>query len=585
MSRPVRVDSQVTREPAADRPPSSSQPPVGPPGDRARRRGESRKVGHRERDVGRGAPRHHGRGRGGARAQHLAGPVARPHHHRDPGPQSQLGRGGGRERPGHGGRIEHGREPVADGGHQCLDRSAGGVGQTGGRDHGGVGDHLSGQSPDDQVAGGEQPAGGGQAVGFVGGQPGHLGRHRRPVEDGAGAGLHRLHPTESGRHRVGLDAGAAIRPHQGRSQGLAVGGDTDDGLAGAGETDGLHGGEGGGGAAAGRRRRRPPAPATSRPGPARPGPAAGWWVVSPARPAVRGPSPSHTTALVVEVPRSRVRINRRAPRRPPGGPSSPARGSLEHLTADGHPGRPPGHGVGHLVEHGLATGLAPGTAQEEHRHPHRSHHPGHGGGAVAAGGGLGHRHLQQRRPHVVGDDRGGHDRVGVAGHGPVAPGQGLDQRLHPGRPGLVDHLAQQLQGRGREGIGAVDAGHVLDPGPAVGRGPVDARDQAVVELEHRSGQAGAVDGQVGALPRSNGPRRGQVGQRLAGGQDAVAGRQGGGQGGHIGPVALDGHDPPGPVVGGQDERRALAPVGGRRRHSTPAAARTTLARAEKSSRP
>ena len=152
--------------------------------------------------------------------------------------------------------------------------------------------------------------------------------------------------------------------------------------------------------------------------------------------------------------------------------------------------------------------------------------------------------------------------VGVAGDPPVAPHQRLDQCLEPGGPGLLEHLAQQLEGRRRDGIGHVDAGHVLDPGPAVGRGPGHAGHQAVVELEDRAGQAGPVEGEIGALrasamcPPSARSASGcavaripsQCGQRLGQRADVVR-------------VALDGDHAAGPMVGRQDQRRRGQPVG------------------------
>ena len=50
--------------------------------------------------------------------------------------------------------------------------------------------------------------------------------------------------------------------------------------------------------------------------------------------------------------------------------------------------------------------------------------------------------------------------------------------------------------------------------------------QPVVQFEGRAGQAGAVDGEIGALPGPETTEPGQVVQRLGGGQDAVAVRQG-----------------------------------------------------------
>ena len=145
---------------------------------------------------------------------------------------------------------------------------------------------------------------------------------------------------------------------------------------------------------------------------------------------------------------------------------------------------------------------------------------------------------------------------------PSLPHQRLDQRLEPGRSRLLEHLAQQLERGRRERVVQVDARHVLDARPAVGRGPADAGHQAVVELEDGAGQAGAVDGEVGAVQRGEVARRGQVVQRLRRGQDAVAGRQRLGQRPEeLGPVLGRQHGA-GAVVGRQDQRR-----GGQRRRA------------------
>ena len=76
---------------------------------------------------------------------------------------------------------------------------------------------------------------------------------------------------------------------------------------------------------------------------------------------------------------------------------------------------------------------------------------------------------------------------------------------------------------------------------------------------------------------------GQVGQRLRRGQDPVAGRERAHQGLDVLAVILDRHHATGAVVGGQNDGRDGQAV--RRGHPAPAEARTTLATAEKSSRP
>ena len=79
---------------------------------------------------------------------------------------------------------------------------------------------------------------------------------------------------------------------------------------------------------------------------------------------------------------------------------------------------------------------------------------------------------------------------------------------------------------------------------------------------------------------------GQVGQRLARGQDAVAVGQGRVERRQVVGVALDGHHPAGPVVGRQHQgRRGRVRPAGAAGHASPARPKTTLATAEKSSRP
>ncbi len=77
--------------------------------------------------------------------------------------------------------------------------------------------------------------------------------------------------------------------------------------------------------------------------------------------------------------------------------------------------------------------------------------------------------------------------------------------------------------------------------------------------------------------------RGQIVQRLRRRQDAVTGGQGLGQGVDIVPVAFHGHHAAGPMIGRQNERRGGQAMGSG--HAVPAGAMTTLATAEKSSRP
>ena len=117
---------------------------------------------------------------------------------------------------------------------------------------------------------------------------------------------------------------------------------------------------------------------------------------------------------------------------------------------------------------------------------------------------------------------------------------------------------------------------------------LDAGDETVVELEGAACESGAVDREDkcdgGASTRA---RPGQVAQRLGARQDPVAVDQRGAQRVDIVLVALDGDDPPGAVIrgedhGGEPEFRAGATG---LRHSTPARRSTTLANAEKSSRP
>ena len=223
------------------------------------------------------------------------------------------------------------------------------------------------------------------------------------------------------------------------------------------------------------------------------------------------------------------------------------------------------------------------AAEEEDGHAHAGHHPGHGALALRAGRHRGHRHLDHRCAHVVGDDRRQHNAVRVAADAPSFPRQRFDQRLEPRLLRLLEHLAQQLERRRRDRIVHVDARHVLHAGPALGGRPRHAGHQAVVQLEDGAGQTGAVDGEVGAVQRGEVARRGQPGQRLGGGQDAVARGQRLGQGPEEGVPVLGGHHGTGAVVRRQNERG-----GGQRRgarHWAPASASTTLATAEKSSRP
>ena len=100
--------------------------------------------------------------------------------------------------------------------------------------------------------------------------------------------------------------------------------------------------------------------------------------------------------------------------------------------------------------------------------------------------------------------------------------RGSTSASSPARPGSLEHLAEQLEGGRGQGVGHVDAGHVLDAGPPVGGGLLDRRHQPVVELERAAGQPGAVERQIGAVPGLDGTRRREVAQRLGAGQDAVA---------------------------------------------------------------
>ncbi len=222
-----------------------------------------------------------------------------------------------------------------------------------------------------------------------------------------------------------LAAGPAVRPQDGRAQRPAVGVDHHHGLAGTRAPDHVHGGK----------RSRVPGPAPDRRPPTsdvppRPGscsdhPGAGMDGLD--RGAGRshqtaihraGASGSHRATLVTLEPRSRVRITRRARWRPAAWPRRPAtapRGWPAHGQA-----RPsPGHHVTRLLQGGPA-GIARGGAR-------RGRAPGHPTLATTRatasirglpGGGVRHRHLEQRRPEIVGDHRGQHHVVGRPGTSP-----------------------------------------------------------------------------------------------------------------------------------------------------------------------
>ncbi len=155
--------------------------------------------------------------------------------------------------------------------------------------------------------------------------------------------------------------------------------------------------------------------------------------------------------------------------------------------------------------------------------------------------------------------------------------------------GLFEYPAQELE-RGRPApVVEIDPGHQLDPGPSVVGGPAHAGHQAVVELEHRSGQTGAIERQIGLLVGPDGAAGGQIGQRLGGGQNAVTVSERRPERIEILGVRLDGHHPPCPVIGRQNQSRQGKRSPGRcchlTLHANPDKAKTTLATAEKSSRP
>ena len=564
-SQPVHQGSgrrqTALHQPATQGPPGQHQSPRPPPGP----------VVHRPRHIGRGPPADHGALPTGSGTHHLAGPVAGADDHRRPLDQPEGAGGGGPQvtadpvRRDDRGQLGRGRSG------QSVHHPAVEVVEARARGHGGIGDHPTAQPPRHQVPGGQNPSGGVEVRTPVSGQPGQFGRHRAGLDGDTGPVEHLL-PTSHGPGQCrGLGGRPAVRPHKGGSERRAVGAHHHQGLARPGAPHHLHGAEVVSGPGAEPRtsvhQGRPPARRVLL-GPVRPGTGGHQGDPAVGHHPVRSPQ-GHLGDGGAHVDRQDHR-----------------RGVLlEDGPAHGQPGTAAGHDVAGLLDHPDPSTPVAGSAQKQHRHPHRGHHPGHGVHTGGAGGDIGYRDLQQRCPEVVGDHRGQDDVPGVPGHPAPAPQDRLDERLEPGRPGVLQHPAQEFQGRRPSPVVRIDAGHQLDPAPPVLGRPADRGHQAVIEFERRAGQPGPVEGEVGADVRAQGPRPGQRPQRFGGGQNPVAVGQGLLQGPEIVGVALDGHDPAGPVVGRQDQSRYRQRPDVGRTHARPDRAKTTLATEEKSSRP
>ncbi len=227
--------------------------------------------------------------------------------------------------------------------------------------------------------------------------------------------------------------------------------------------------------------------------------------------------------------------------------------------------------------------LADRPPQEQHGTADAGHHPGHGIGPRRPGCLVGDGDLEQGGPEVVTDDGGVHDGVGVPGHVPVLPPDALDQGLEPGRTASSSTRPSSSRAGAVRGSSRSMRVMCLMPVHPSARGPLDRGHQPVVELEGRTGQAGPVEREIRMVPAAQRSRRTQIRQRLGRGQDAVDVGQGGGDGRRVGAVVLHRGHAPGPVVGGQDQRREPQRVADLS-HPAPRA-RMTLARDEKSSRP
>ena len=304
--------------------------------------------------------------------------------------------------------------------------------------------------------------------------------------------------------------------------------------------------------------------------------------------AARATSPlwSQSPTLVRVVPRSMVRITIRGRPGPVVPPWRPGDGSCRMARPMARPAPPPA-----MTSRASSTtrSASPrcGPPRKSTGTPTLPTTRLDGPDPVRSGPDVGDRHLEQGRTEVVGDDRGQHDVVDRPGHAPVAPHHRLDQGLEPVHPGLLQHPAQELEGRRSGRVGRIDAGHQLDPRPAVRRRPGHRGHQTVVELERRARQPGPVEREVGPLPVREVTGAGQVTQGLRRGQDPVAVGQGGTECGEVVGVPLDGGHPTGAVVGRQHQGRGVERPVGRRHRSAhrPDSPRTTLATDEKSSRP
>ena len=212
--------------------------------------------------------------------------------------------------------------------------------------------------------------------------------------------------------------------------------------------------------------------------------------------------------LVTVVPKSMVRIITGAPARPRARPFRPGRGPGRRRGR--WPSRSPPPAMTSRTS--SSTGAPAGVARADHRErgPARRRWPPRGprpAGALAPAATAGTGTLMTGAPISCATTAANTmDSVSRATR-PSRHDERLDQRLEPGRPGLLEHLPEQLERRRGPLVRHVDPRHVLDPGPSVGAGPWHAGHQAVVELEGRTGQAGAVQREVGAVRRGQRDRR------------------------------------------------------------------------------
>ena len=166
-----------------------------------------------------------------------------------------------------------------------------------------------------------------------------------------------------------------------------------------------------------------------------------------------------------------------------------------------HAGAAAGHDVAHFVQHAAPAGVGDRTAQKEHRDATLATTRATAGRRSAPGATAGTGTLITGAPRSWAITAANTIASVSRAHPAVAPQQRLDQGLEPGEARLSKTWPSSSSAGAVRGRPCRSGSCASPPSTRPAARPGHAGHQPVVELEGRAGQAGAVDRQVGAVPR------------------------------------------------------------------------------------